>query len=782
MIDGSLSLRSARYRYTVYENGSVELYDTTADPQDYVNLAGDPARAGLLREFAAALRAELAAYPVVQNRTGTPQQLLGGPGEDVLIAGFGADTLLGGAGNDTYLLRSPASEVIEQPGGGHDIVMINGVAAYTMPAEVEDLFYGRYGAAGTRQPALVTVIGNARANDIRDMEGTAFVAHGRAGNDTISSDGGAATLSGDAGDDVLSGDSGDDLLMGGDRRDRLRAGEGRDTLEGGEGDDRLAGEAGDDRLDGGGGNDLMEGGAGGDTYRVSAGADRIEETGLTGTDLLDLSRWGGLAGVTVSELRDAAGRLTAIVYARKGSTDSVTVATPGGTDPIEAIIDVGEIRLTGGDRFLGTAAAERVTGSGRADTIAGEGGADRLDGGGGDDRIAGGAGADTVLGGDGNDTLDLERMEADAAFGGPGGDLLLVAGGAGTVSGGGGLDTLRLTGAAGPLRLLEIERLELGAAGAVDAAALLAGAVAMVTGLAPGATIRVGGGAPTDLSGLSLAGLTVAGDAAANAIRLGASQVRVAAEGGNDSVLAGDGAQTLEGGEGADTLDGGDGADLLVGGAGADRLIGGRGADLYVVDALDIVIDTEGMDTIQSGGAVALAPGIEALVLTGRADVAGSGNDLGNLIVGNHGANLLSGGGGGDTIRGGAGDDTLAGGAGADLLSGGPGADVIRLAAAAEGGDELLGFDGRQDLVELSAAGFGGGLRAGMDLLADGRYVESIGNQATAAPGTGQFILETGARLLWWDADGTGAGFAAVLVLRLGDAVEWGPAEISIIA
>jgi serralysin len=67
---------------------------------------------------------------------------------------------------------------------------------------------------------------------------------------------------------------------------------------------------------------------------------------------------------------------------------------------------------------------------------------------------------------------------------------------------------------------------------------------------------------------------------------------------------------------------------------------------------------------------------IEDLLLTGTADINGSGNEGNNQITGNDGANFLLGYEGSDTLNGGLGDDILDGGLGADTLAGGQGDDT----------------------------------------------------------------------------------------------------------
>ncbi|MDU9037876.1 calcium-binding protein, partial [Pseudomonas corrugata] len=105
------------------------------------------------------------------------------------------------------------------------------------------------------------------------------------------------------------------------------------------------------------------------------------------------------------------------------------------------------------------------------------------------------------------------------------------------------------------------------------------------------------------------------------------------------------------------------GANVLDGGLGIDTLIGGAGNDTYVVDNLkDVVSETSTLaseiDTVRSSVSWTLGANLENLTLTGNAAVNGTGNALGNVLIGNAGNNVLNGGAGRDTLIGGAGNDT----------------------------------------------------------------------------------------------------------------------------
>jgi Ca2+-binding RTX toxin-like protein len=105
---------------------------------------------------------------------------------------------------------------------------------------------------------------------------------------------------------------------------------------------------------------------------------------------------------------------------------------------------------------------------------------------------------------------------------------------------------------------------------------------------------------------------------------------------------------------------GGSGNDSLYGTSTAEILTGGRGNDHYYLTPGDRVVELEGEgnDTVSASFAYQLNANVENLILTGSANVSGTGNGLANSLTGNTGINVLDGGIGADTMAGGAGNDT----------------------------------------------------------------------------------------------------------------------------
>src|SRR4029078_1637049 len=113
-------------------------------------------------------------------------------------------------------------------------------------------------------------------------------------------------------------------------------------------------------------------------------------------------------------------------------------------------------------------------------------------------------------------------------------------------------------------------------------------------------------------------------------------------------------------------------------------------ASYVVTQAGDVVTENvnEGTDTVESSVTYSLGSNIENLMLTGTANINGTGSSTNNLLIGNSGNNALDGGSGNDTVDGGAGNDTIQGGSGDDTVLGGLGDDSL---SAGSGNDVLDG-------------------------------------------------------------------------------------------
>jgi Ca2+-binding RTX toxin-like protein len=105
---------------------------------------------------------------------------------------------------------------------------------------------------------------------------------------------------------------------------------------------------------------------------------------------------------------------------------------------------------------------------------------------------------------------------------------------------------------------------------------------------------------------------------------------------------------------------------------------------------------------VKSVVSLTLGSQVENLILIGGANIDGSGNTIGNRIVGNAGNNQLSGESGDDTLVGGAGHDYLNGGVGNDSLIGGAGNDTYRVDTSRDVLVESL--DGGVDVVQSTVS------------------------------------------------------------------------------
>lgn len=197
--------------------------------------------------------------------------LTGSSQNDAINGGAGADAMAGGGGDDTYTVDAAGDAVVEQGGGGDDLV--HSSISYTLTADVESLILD--GAAD------IDGFGNDGNNRLTGNAGTNLL-NGRAGADTMIGGGGddtfffnsaadAAIEAGNAGTDTLR--SSLTVALAANIETLILVGTGAIDGSGNELANTIVGNAGDNTLDGRGGNDMLKGAVGADVFAFSTALD-----------------------------------------------------------------------------------------------------------------------------------------------------------------------------------------------------------------------------------------------------------------------------------------------------------------------------------------------------------------------------------------------------------------------------------------------------------------------------------------------------------------------------
>lgn len=479
-----------------------------------------------------------------------------------------------------------------------------------------DLILGKTGNTIIRANAGNDVVFAGDGNDVIEPGAGNDVVYAGGGNDIVMPGTGNDVVYGGLGSDLILGGGGDNALLGEGGNDVVFAGNGNDVVDGGAGNDALYAGGGDDTVSGGSGNDAMFGAEGDDSLTGNAGHDRLD--GGSGNDLLD-------GGEGVDTMAGGAGDDT---YRIDDASDAVTENANEGNDTVRASVDyrlganVENVVLTGSGSLT-------ATGNALANVLTANSGNSTLIGGAGDDRYVvkhladviqenAGEGNDVVLASvgyalsDNVEALTLTGASDINATGNAGDNVLIGNGGDNVLDGGAGAD--RLAGGVGD-----------------DAY--------QVDNLADAVIENPGAGRDTVFAAVGYA--------------VTANVENLTLTGGADIAGTGNELDNL--------LTGNSGNNALDGGAGADAMFGGAGDDIYHVDNLaDMVVEDPGAgsDSVFASISYALTDNVEALTLTGSADLDGTGNALDNVITGNGGNNVLDGGAGADSMSAGAGDDT----------------------------------------------------------------------------------------------------------------------------
>jgi Ca2+-binding RTX toxin-like protein len=332
--------------------------------------------------------------------------ILGGDGDDSIVASLGFDSVDGGTGADTYDGRLWNFPITINLGAG---TLSNGVDTLAL-VSIERYIDGD--GAGS-------IIGS---NDVNILTGNG-------GNDTLRGMGGADYLAGGVGADLMDGGAGEDTVgyetatttvtiyvdaptsntgeAAGDTfisvewfllsnvagaGDTFFGGANVEKVGGGLGNDVLFGNGGDDILSGGGGDDFLLGGSGADEFNGDAGFDAVfygDSAGAVSLNLASGVHSGFAAG-------DAFTSVEAFLMTQQGDT------------------------VIGADN---ASAGDILYGLGGADSLVGQGGFDYLLGGDGSDTLVGGFGYDLMTGGAGADRFVFNNGFEGGAFAG-GGELI----------------------------------------------------------------------------------------------------------------------------------------------------------------------------------------------------------------------------------------------------------------------------------------------------------------------------------------------------------------------
>ncbi|HEY7088368.1 MAG TPA: calcium-binding protein, partial [Tepidisphaeraceae bacterium] len=495
---------------------------------------------------------------------------------------------------------------------------------------------------------------------------------------------GDASINGLDGADTIVGGEGNDTIQGGDGRtenNQQGVSEGDDILYGGAGDDQLFGQGGGgggnmrigDILMGQAGNDTLEGGAGRDLLDGGTGTNFISYADHTTDVELEFPSLAGAFNPANPLAFDNYPTQGIGTFNNQGQQEHDQIYNDldtfgfglGPYNPLEdwhtefytqslanALGDGGFQGILGGnsnsppgddiiDVSLSTGISWTIFGNDGQDEILGSSQADSIDGGNQEDDIFGGGGADTIHGGAANDFIvgdDIANstISNDQMFGDAGND---------TVWGGLGNDTLD-GGTGNDLLVGDI------GGGNTD------------TNPGSGNDVLIGGDAATDGQGAD----TLQGDGGMDTADYTArtSPIKITFDTVHDDGAAGEGDFVTEsteiglGGSGNDTLDGrftsnvgrvlnGQGGnDTLVSGQGPDTIIGGTGTDSvdYRARTNPIVVTFDGLANdgdplLNNGGPAGENDNVDntvELVLTKDNPTGGGGNNGGGGGGGGGGA------------------------------------------------------------------------------------------------------------------------------------------------
>ncbi|MDI1226484.1 MAG: calcium-binding protein [bacterium] len=639
---------------------------------------------------------------------------------NTLDGGLGADDLQGGGGNDTYIVDN-AGDIVADSSGNDTVRSSISFDLSTNAANIESLVLtGTAALDGTGDADDNTITGNTAVNTL----------DGAAGNDTLIGGAGADVMIGGADDDTYYVDNAGDMLSeitgegndsafssvtfnlttNGDEVENLTltgtaaisgtGNAGDNVLTGNKGGNTLTGLAGNDTLDGGLGNDVLIGGADDDVYVVNA---------LIGKTIIELAG-GGIDEVRATVNHTLAAEVDNLVLIGIGNLNGTGNALDNsltgtiGNNTLNGLAGADTmIGLGGNDVFIVDNAGDDVTGTGLVmssvtrdlnvnTTLASNltlTGTAAIDGTGtnAENIITGNTAVNNLAGLDGNDVFFVDA--SDIVDGGNGSDTVVV----------------NFTASTGYANWTDIENITLTGMTLLNAT----GDGGDNTLIGNSAKNTLDGGLGDDTYGITT-GDVILDTGGNDTVRVGATYTLLA--GMENITLTGTGNFNATGDAGINILSGNSGKNTLDGRGGDDTLQGGLGDDTYIVDGSLVTINENalgGIDTVRTAFTHILTSEVEKLVLTGTADIDGTGNGVANTLTGNSGDNTLDGGLGADIMLGGGGNDVFLVD---DLNDRATDTGGIDLVIATDIGHTLgLGVENLTLLGSASVNGFGNNLR-----------------------------------------------------------------------
>lgn len=346
------------------------------------------------------------------------QHLLGGKGNDQIVATTGYATLSGGLGNDTLEGSGGNNAYLYSLGDGSDIIHDTSAKK---DAQGNDVFNRIVFGAGITPESLRLSTGSASVM-IQVGENSADVIQ----SDTFDNflfefeDGRSFTYAEiQAQGDWIQGTSGDDVITGTAWNERIAGLAGNDTLVGGAGSDFLNGGAGQDQLTGGAGDDTLQLSGGDESnadvlfFNSGDGYDRIlaDSTQSGGSNAIQFAAGIQPQGLQITRLSgDSLGSVSLLLT--YGNNDRIEIEAGAAAQIKDLTFADGTVlsmqSLVQAILPLGTTGNDRLIGAMGADTLDGGEGNDELRGLGGDDVLRGGAGNDLLIGGIGRNTYVFE--------------------------------------------------------------------------------------------------------------------------------------------------------------------------------------------------------------------------------------------------------------------------------------------------------------------------------------------------------------------------------------